>query len=176
MFKISFFTAELIFAVIWMLLRLSTWLRQGRIDWKREAALLLMYINLAVIIRFVFFPRTLVDGHVQPLDFDPAMAYPFRMNLIPLVHLFRHGSTGDIVWNVAGNIAMFIPSGIVLPVAYKKLNNFWKVVAAGALISLCIEILQLPFASRASDVDDLILNILGVVIGYAIYIGGKHAE
>jgi glycopeptide antibiotics resistance protein len=64
---------------------------------------------------------------------------------------------------------MLIPTGIVLPAIYKKLNCFWKVVAVGALISLCTEILQLPFPARASDVDDLILNTLGVAVGYGIY-------
>ena len=94
---------------------------------------------------------------------------PLRINLIPLVHLFEYGSVRDMIWNVIGNTAMFIPSGIILPVVYRKLNSFWKVIAVGALISLCIELLQLPFASRASDIDDLILNTLGVAAGYGIY-------
>ena len=62
---------------------------------------------------------------------------------------------------------------MILPVVYKKLNSFNKVVAAGAFISLCIEILQLPFASRATDIDDLILNTLGVAVGYGIYATAK---
>lgn len=172
--NISFLTVELAFTIIWLLTRLVVWKRQGRILWKREAVLLLMYINLAVIIRFVFFPRALVDGHIQPLVFDAAAAFPFRVNLIPLVHLFDYASVRDIVWNVVGNAAMFVPSGIVLPIVYRKLNSFWKVTASGALISLCIEILQLPFASRASDVDDIILNTLGVVVGYGIYAAVRH--
>ncbi len=64
---------------------------------------------------------------------------------------------------------MFIPSGIVLPIIYKKLNSFLKVIGVGALISLCIEILQLLFFERASDIDDLLLNTLGAGIGYLIY-------
>ena len=169
MIKITFLAAELVFTAIWLLTRLLVWKQQDHILWKREAVLLLMYINIAVMIRFVFFPKTLVDGHVQPLVFDPATAFPFRVNVVPLVHLFDYGSTRDIVWNVAGNTMMFIPSGIVLPILYKRLNCFWKVLVAGAFISLCTEILQLPFASRASDVDDLILNTVGVAIGYRIY-------
>lgn len=39
----------------------------------------------------------------------------------------------------------------------------------GFLLSLSIEIIQLPFAVRASDVDDLILNTLGCMVGYGIY-------
>ncbi len=171
MIEISFFAAELTFTVIWLLARVVVWVKQGRIDWKREAALLLMYINLAVIIRIVFFPREKVNGHVQPLPFDPGAVFPLRVNLVPLVYLFDYESLRDIVWNVVGNACMFIPSGIVLPVLYKKLNSFWKVTAAGACMSLCIEILQLPFPSRASDIDDLILNTLGVAVGYGIYAG-----
>ena len=57
MFEISFFSAELTFTAVWMLVRICIWIRQKRIDWKREAVLALMYFNLAVIIRFVFFPQ-----------------------------------------------------------------------------------------------------------------------
>ena len=128
-----------------------------------------MYVNLAVIIRFTFFPKTLANQHVQPLIYDPVAAYPFRVNLIPFVHLFDYDNMRDLVWNVVGNIALYIPSGIALPIVYKNLNSFGKVIAAGAFISLCTEILQLPFASRATDIDDLILNTAGVVIGYGIY-------
>ena len=167
--EISFLTAELSYTVIWLVVRVIIWVRQRSIDWKREAILLLMYINLAVIIRFVFFPKALVDGHVQPLVFDPDSVIPFRINMVPFVHLLEYDSIRDIIWNVVGNAAMFIPSGIVLPILYRKLDSFWKVVAGGALISLCIEILQLPFTSRVSDVDDLILNTLGVAVGYGIY-------
>ena len=173
MAEISFLTTEFIFTSIWIIIRIAIWVRQRRTDWKREVLLLLMYINLAVIIRFVFFPKAMVNGRVQPLVFDPAAAFPFRVNLIPLVHLFDYDSAWNIIWNVVGNMVMFIPSGIILPVVYKKLNSFNKVVAAGAFISLCIEILQLPFASRATDIDDLILNTLGVAVGYGIYTAAK---
>ena len=174
--SISFLASELLFTAIWLIVRIAVWVKQRSIDWKREAVLILMYINLAVIIRFVFFPRALVEGHVQPLVFDATAVFPLRINLLPLAHLFDYNSIRDIIWNVVGNAAMFIPSGIVLPIVYRKLNSFWKVIAAGAFISLCIEILQLPFASRASDVDDLILNTLGVAVGYGIYAIVKHLK
>ena len=176
MFEISFFSAELTFTAVWMLVRICIWIRQKRIDWKREAVLALMYFNLAVIIRFVFFPRELADGHIQPLVFEAASAFPLRLNLVPLVHLLEYDSTRDIIWNVAGNSIMFIPSGILLPIVYRQLDRFWKAASAGAFISLCIEILQLPFPSRASDIDDLILNTLGAAAGYGIYAACKRLK
>ena len=135
-----------------------------------------MYLNLAVIIRFVFFPRDLVDGHVQPLIFETAAVFPLRINLLPLVHLFGYDNVRDIIWNVVGNAVMFIPTGIVLPIVYRRLNSLWKAAAAGAFISLCIEILQLPFPSRASDIDDLVLNTLGAAAGYGIFAACKRLK
>lgn len=169
MVEIPFLLLELIFTAVWLIIRISVWIKQKQIDWKREAILLLIYINLAVIIRFTFFPMTKVDGRIQPLAFDIATAFPFRVNLIPLVNLFDYDSKRDLLLNVIGNTAMFIPSGIVLPIVYKRLNTFWKVILAGAGISLCIEIIQLPFSVRATDIDDLFLNTIGVIMGYGIY-------
>ena len=169
MVEIPFLFLEFIFALIWLVIRSVVWTKQKRIDWKREAGLLLMYINLAVIIRFAFFPMSKVDGLVQPLIFDIATAFPFRVNLVPLVNLFDYDSKRDLLLNVIGNVAMFIPSGIILPIIYKRLDTFVKVLLAGGGISLCIEIIQLPFSVRATDIDDLILNTVGVIMGYGIY-------
>ena len=169
MVEISFLFLEIAFTAIWLIIRIAIWIKQKRIDWKREAILLLMYINLAVILRFTFFPMSKVDGHIQPLVFDIATAFPFRVNLLPLVNLFDYDSKRDLLLNVIGNAAMFIPSGIVLPIIYKRFDTFVKVLLAGGGISLCIEIIQLPFSVRATDIDDLILNTIGVIVGYGIY-------
>ena len=169
MAQIPFLFLEVVFAAVWLAIRAIVWAKQRRIDWKREAVLLLMYINLAVIIRFTFFPMAKAEGRVQPLVFDIAKAFPFRVNLLPLVKLFDYDSKGDLLVNVIGNVAMFIPSGIVLPIIYKRLDTFGKVLLAGGGISLCIEIIQLPFYVRATDIDDLLLNTAGVIIGYGIY-------
>ena len=72
--------------------------------------------------------------------------------------------------NVIGNSFLFLPVGIVYPIACKKLNTHGKVIAAGVGTSLAIEILQLPFFDRVTDIDDLILNSAGYLLGYGIYL------
>ncbi len=176
MIQVPFQAAELAFAGLWMAVRIFLWARRGRIDWGREATLLLMYVNLAVLLRFTFFPLYRVNGRVQPLLFNPAAAYPFRINVVPFVMLLRHRTKQDILLNLTGNFGMFIPSGIILPILYKRLNTFWRVLAAGALMSLCIELLQLPFVARISDVDDLILNTLGTAVGFGLYSGVRKLK
>ena len=167
--EISFFSGELALALVWIAVRIAVWLRQRRIDWKRELLLLLMYVNLAVILRVAFYPMARLNGKVQPLLFDPAAVWPFRLNLVPLVNLLDYTSGRDLLLNILGNVGLFVPSGIILPILYKRLDRFWKVLAAGAGMSLCIELLQLPFAVRATDADDLLLNTLGVALGCGIY-------
>ena len=169
MIETPFVLAEIILAILWVLFRTVVCISGQKFEWKRELALIAMYVNLAVILRFTFFPMATVDGKVQPLVMDFSNIYPFRVNFIPFVHMFDYSIKKEMMFNIIGNIAMFIPTGIILPILYKKLDSFWKVVGTGFMISLFIEILQLPFSSRATDVDDLILNTTGVIIGYAIY-------
>jgi glycopeptide antibiotics resistance protein len=84
--------------------------------------------------------------------------------------LFDYPTIGDALLNLIGNTAMFIPLGIVWPAVFKKLNTHRKVITAGAGVSLIIELIQLPFYNRATDIDDLILNSAGFIIGYGIYL------
>ena len=160
----------------WFVFRLSANLKDRNFSLKREALQLLMLINLAVISRMVFHPMATIDGKIQPLVFEAAACWPFRVNLIPFVNLFDYESKRDLLLNIIGNCAMFIPTGIVVPCLYPRLRSFKKTVLAGFLISFAIEIIQLPFAVRASDIDDLILNTAGVIIGYGIYALAKRRK
>jgi glycopeptide antibiotics resistance protein len=79
----------------------------------------------------------------------------------------------EALLNLIGNMALFIPLGIVWPAVFKKLDSHKKVISAGFGMSLAIELLQLLFYDRATDIDDLILNTLGFLIGYGIYLLAK---
>lgn len=170
MFEISYTSLVLAISVIWLLVRICACIKQKQLSWKREAQLLLVYICIIVVTRFTFFPFSKVDGKVQPLLFDAALMFPPRINLIPFVNLLNYEILKEMLINVIGNTAMFIPIGVIWPVVFKKLDKPAKVLGAGAGFSLCIEILQLPFFDRVTDIDDLILNTAGFAIGYGIYL------
>ena len=160
----------IIISALWLLVRGICWIKNKRIDWKREAQLLLVYICIVVVVRFTFCPFGKVDGKIQPLLFDAEKIFPLWVNFKPFVYLFDYPTIREALLNLIGNTAMFIPLGIVWPAVFKKLNTHWKVITAGFGVSLVIEILQLPFFNRASDIDDLILNTLGYLIGYGTYL------
>ena len=165
MITIPFVYTAAVYTVIYLLVRAFVCIRTKCIDRKRELAHSLMYFNLLVIIYLTFSPLI--------LDFD--RIFDFRINPVPFVYLTDYDNSTSMIMNVFGNILMFVPTGILLPVLYKRLNSFAKVAGTGFLISLAIEILQLPFASRTSDVDDLIMNTLGAATGYVIYMIACYA-
>ena len=154
----------------WVLIRILIWKKNGLFRLKREAELILVYICLVVVARFTFFPFSKVDGRVQPLIFDAVQMWSFRINLLPLVYITDYEALWEMKVNLIGNTAMFIPIGIIWPAVYRKLNTHKKVIAAGVGFSLFIEILQLPFYDRVTDIDDLILNSLGFLLGYGIFL------
>ena len=168
MYEIPFLTGELVFAGVWILIRAAVWIIRRRIDWKREAQLLLLYADLAVIIRFTFFPLERIGGRIQPLLFDPDKILPFNMNLHPFQNMVFETREKTLI-NLIGNLTMLIPTGFLLPLLYRKLDRLWKVVLTGALLSISIELLQLLFYTRTTDVNDLILNTLGVAAGYGFF-------
>ncbi len=71
--------------------------------------------------------------------------------------------------NLVGNIVVFIPFGMFLPYIWKRFYNFADTLLAGFLFSLGIEIFQLYSAFGAFDVDDILLNCVGVIAGYLFY-------
>lgn len=170
MIEISFAAGMSLTVTAWILFRIAAYIRTKKVNWKFEGVQIFFLINLIVIVRFTFYPFATVNGQVQPLVFNPATAWPFRVNPVPFVNLLDYESRSDLLINIIGNFAMFIPTGIMLPLIYRNQNSLKKVFGTGALISLGIELIQLPFSVRASDVDDLILNTAGCLMGYGIYI------
>jgi len=70
--------------------------------------------------------------------------------------------------NLVGNIALLVPIGFLVPFVYP--NTTWKKSAAlGVVAGLSIEVMQTVLRVGIFDIDDVILNALGVVIGYATF-------
>lgn len=73
-----------------------------------------------------------------------------------------------IVVNLAGNIIMFIPLGFFLPVNWKSFHFFPKTILVTTGIICAVEMIQHLTALGSMDIDDLILNMLGVLLGYLL--------
>ena len=167
--NISYCFLVMAITLAWIAVRGYCSAKQGRVDIKREFQLIFVYICIVVVARFTFFPFSKVNGQIQPLLFNASQMFPPRINLIPVVYLLDYLIAGEAVLNVVGNTAMFIPIGIIWPMVFKELDSPGKVIAAGVGFSLAIELMQLLFYDRVSDIDDLLLNTAGYLLGYLIY-------
>ena len=79
------------------------------------------------------------------------------------INLIPFSSEGAMTYIL--NIIMFMPLGFLLPLIWENFRNAKKVVLMGFLMSLTIEICQL-FNIRTTDIDDLMMNTLGALVGY----------
>lgn len=105
----------------------------------------------------------LENGNHQAINLEFFRVISETYNAIKYLDLWQ-----PFLINFVGNIVMFIPIGFFPPLLWKKFNRAWRAICLGLLLSLTIEILQLP-QMRSSDVDDLWLNTLGACIGYLTY-------
>ena len=91
-----------------------------------------------------------------------------RVRLIPfdsILYFLIHGGR-PLVVNVLGNIAAFLPLGFLMPLLRDSPTKASRVALCSMSLSLAIEGLQLFSGFRVADVDDVILNTLGGVLGY----------
>lgn len=100
---------------------------------------------------------------------------PFRYNLTPFKEITRFIRYRHVVGfhaffvNVFGNIIAFMPMGFFLPAVTGKKLNGMQILVLSFLFSLSVETVQLLTKLGCFDVDDLILNTLGGILGYLIY-------
>jgi len=96
---------------------------------------------------------------IKYMPFDTIREYFF--------HVFYYDKI-EFLKNIFGNIILFIPYGF-LGILYPKLNQFrWTLISFFIIINI-IEFSQYYFKRGMSDIDDVILNTLGTVIGFLIY-------
>jgi len=116
-----------------------------------------MMIDLFFRFNYMFDTDRIVSRSYNLIPFKTIWGYASRNN---------HVSFADI--NILGNIVVFIPYGIYLGVI-KKRKGFMISFVIVAATSLFIEITQFIFGLGACDIDDVILNTIGGIIGIIGY-------
>lgn len=96
----------------------------------------------------------------------------FSNNFIPFKEIMRYHTTSILFYrNVIGNIALFIPFGFMITDMIREKahkSNVLIISLITLLTSLTIEVIQM-FIGRSFDIDDIILNLTGGIIGFIFY-------
>ena len=160
---------------LWLLLRTLWQVRKEQSPrWGRE-------LLLALFVLFLLGLASQTLGGHPPVDLtDPAALWARAMqrwqqgwgiNRTPgatIEAMLEKGSRSQKLINLAGNVLIFVPMGFLPPLLWKRWRQLWAAVPLCAGVSLLIEFLQL-FLGRSVDVDDLILNTLGGLMGYILF-------
>ena len=75
----------------------------------------------------------------------------------------------DVLRHMALNVAMFMPLGVLLPMMHSRLHSWAYALLCGAALSTMIETTQLLAAAGQCDVNDIIANTLGALLGYGLF-------
>ncbi len=162
---------HLLFRVIlvaWAITRVFRAIKYGKPGFWRELLLwgLLLYVVFLLYNTFEPF-AILLDRQQQRANLVPLQGI---LRMIDNASIFDDEVTQRIVFiNLAGNVLLFSPFGIAIPLLEKRLNRVWLVVLLGLAFSLVIELAQTFLIVRVFDVDDLILNAAGTLIGFLVY-------
>lgn len=110
--------------------------------------------------------RMEVNRYIRSVEPD------YNLNLIPLRTIqnqLDHIHSGWAVRNLLGNAVVFIPFGFLLPRAHRCMRRWYRVLAV-SLVAICaIEVTQYVTFLGACDVDDLLLNLAGCLVGWFGY-------
>lgn len=98
------------------------------------------------------------------------------VNVIPFntIKGFIHSNNNVDSWeqvsalNILANILFFLPLGFFVPILWKRFDSLKSIVLFGWGGTFAVEFIQY-FIGRSSDIDDIILNVISIVVGYGIY-------
>ncbi len=140
---------------------------------KRVISAFFLIAYFALLIKVIVFKDlpTIRIGHLM-LKFGgteasrPANFVPFK-TILPYLFGYKGWIIAGI--NIIGNIMLLVPVGFLLPLVFQ--NMTWKKsLVFAVIVPMVIEILQTVLRVGIFDIDDVILNALGVMVGFWIFV------
>lgn len=98
------------------------------------------------------------------------------VNLIPFITISEYfqsminGNRMIGISNILGNLILFFPLGYISALLFPKMRKLTRILILAFGVSLAIEVFQYIFSRGSTDIDDVILNILGGAVGYGVYV------
>ena len=140
---------------------------------KRRYVCYVLFFVYCILMAWLLFGRTQYDitaGYWNTLS-QHLVLTPFHtiaLFINALVHDYGDTNRRIAIVNLLGNIAMFMPLGFFPQLIWKAFNRLWKTLLWGAGIIVCVELIQLFALVGNCDIDDLLLNVVGIAMGYGL--------
>ena len=141
---------------------------------KHSRAIFIVYILILLIVLVLKFPQmNMFHSIVERWRTGKPSRFVTETNFVPFKIIIEyiknaHSYNDWFTKNLAANIIMFIPLGFLAPLFMRR-NKLWQIIIYGIIVSIMIEILQVLLAVGTGDIDDVILNAFGTLMGFGIY-------
>ena len=136
---------------------------------RRVIAGILFVLYFSVLFYFLFFSEKMGRTYSER---------DYHYNLVPFREIMRFWNYREalgmktVLLNIVGNVVAFVPFGIFLPIFSMRCKRFFRTVLFSFELSFFVEVLQLATRVGSFDVDDLLLNTIGGMIGFIVYLIG----
>jgi len=107
---------------------------------------------------------TLMPAHPAPGQIVEHNFIPLRTISIYLANL----DSPFWVRQMVGNLLLLLPVGLLGPIVLPWMDRWLRVLVASLALSTAIELAQLWIPDRSAEVDDVLLNVVGAILGYAV--------
>lgn len=154
---------------IYLIIRFITLKSKNKnINWYHETAMFIFVIFIVGLASQTIIPKfefgngfSIIKNRIHSTNL-----VPFKVLFDTYNEVFVNSNINYFLINFIGNIVMFMPIGFFIPLLWNLENK--KIIIIGFCSSLFIETCQL-FLARGTDIDDLILNTIGVYFGLLVY-------
>jgi len=159
--------------------------------WLRKLAWIGFIFYSFIVLWVVLIQRTIVRVYSYFFNgdaYNPYISLPYEnekffdftwwasnINFIPFQTIYFYGTGSQyvnfdiIVNNLAGNMFLLLPLGLLLPFLARKFQKISSIVAIAFVVSFSVEVIQFTLQIGRADIDDVILNTIGALIGFGIY-------
>ena len=171
---VAFFKSMLLYTILLTPIYVVTrilYMRGKKLSYKKEGFMLLFFIYCVCIFSQTIIPKvTVQSGQLLPEQSSHIAQQNFMpfTTIIDYIDMLDSGNALIAFYNLAGNILLFIPFGIFMPMLWHKMRNVMGMCIVALTIPVFIEGTQY-FIGRSVDIDDVILNAWAIIFGYWIW-------
>lgn len=124
---------------------------------------------LAALLLMVAFAVVLAKATLSPSYASEGIAHSNLQPGASLRRYYERYTAAGAIRQVGGNLLLGVPFGVLLPVAAPKARGVWRVLLITLTVMVLVELTQGAIvAGRAFDIDDVILNTTGALLGYLV--------
>ena len=128
----------------------------------------LFIVYCLIVMYLVFFSRGFRTQYTYSYYFKYFTNFIPLKTIVHYIQIYCKGWQSLAIFNLLGNFVLFLPMGMLLPCVFKKIDCLWKVTLCVFITVLLVEATQFLLRVGIIDVDDLIFNVVGAMIGYGI--------